>query len=63
MFTVDESSLFEMLMYCLSVCPQAVNRAMVKKVEELTIGVLDIYGFEIFMVCACVLQYTVMKYA
>ncbi|XP_048583332.1 uncharacterized protein LOC5501785 isoform X2 [Nematostella vectensis] len=27
---------------------QAVNKAMQKDVEELTIGVLDIYGFEIF---------------
>ena len=30
--------------------PQSVNRAMQKDREGLTIGVLDIYGFEIFMV-------------
>ena len=29
---------------------QSVNRAMQKDKDELTIGVLDIYGFEIFMV-------------
>ena len=29
---------------------QAVNKAMQKEKQELTIGVLDIYGFEIFMV-------------
>ncbi len=29
---------------------QSVNRAMQKEKNELTIGVLDIYGFEIFMV-------------
>ena len=29
---------------------QSVNKAMQKQVDELTIGVLDIYGFEIFQV-------------
>jgi len=29
---------------------QSVNKAMQKDVEELAIGVLDIYGFEIFQV-------------
>lgn len=29
---------------------QSVNKAMQKDVNELTIGVLDIYGFEIFQV-------------
>ena len=29
---------------------QSVNKAMQKDVMDLTIGVLDIYGFEIFMV-------------
>ena len=29
---------------------QSVNKAMQKKIDELTIGVLDIYGFEIFQV-------------
>lgn len=29
---------------------QSVNKAMQKDVDELTIGVLDIYGFEIFQV-------------
>jgi len=29
---------------------QSVNKAMQKDVVELTIGVLDIYGFEIFQV-------------
>lgn len=36
---------------------QAVNRAMQKDKDELICGVLDIYGFEIFMVslssCQC----------
>ncbi len=32
---------------------QSVNKAMQKDKDELTIGVLDIYGFEIFMVCGC----------
>ena len=35
-------------MKCFSL--QSVNKAMQKKVDELTIGVLDIYGFEIFQV-------------
>ena len=30
--------------------PQAINRAMQKPQEEYSIGVLDIYGFEIFQV-------------
>ena len=36
-----------------SQCPcasQAINRAMQKPQEEYSIGVLDIYGFEIFQV-------------
>ena len=32
---------------------QAVNRAMQKDKDELVCGVLDIYGFEIFMVSCC----------
>ena len=32
---------------------KAVNKAMKKDRLDLTIGVLDIYGFEIFMVCLC----------
>lgn len=31
-------------------CIQTINKAMEKKKEELNIGVLDIYGFEIFQV-------------
>ena len=31
-------------------CVQTVNKAMQKNKVELTVGVLDIYGFEIFMV-------------
>lgn len=31
--------------------PQSINRAMQKPYEEYSIGVLDIYGFEIFQVC------------
>jgi myosin-1 len=27
---------------------QAINKAMAQKVEEINIGILDIYGFEIF---------------
>lgn len=30
--------------------PQTINAAMQKDTEELNIGVLDIYGFEIFQV-------------
>ena len=30
---------------------QAVNKAMQKDATDLSIGVLDIYGFEIFQVC------------
>ena len=29
---------------------QSVNKAMQKNIDELSIGVLDIYGFEIFQV-------------
>lgn len=32
---------------------QSVNRAMQKDKDELVCGVLDIYGFEIFMVSHC----------
>lgn len=35
--------------------PQSINRAMQKPYEEYSIGVLDIYGFEIFQVCVAVL--------
>lgn len=31
-------------------CPKAINKAMQKDHEEFNIGVLDIYGFEIFQV-------------
>ena len=31
-------------------CMQSVNKAMQKDKDELVVGVLDIYGFEIFMV-------------
>jgi myosin-1 len=27
---------------------QAINKAMAQKIEEINIGILDIYGFEIF---------------
>ncbi len=30
--------------------PQAINKAIQKPYEEFSIGVLDIYGFEIFQV-------------
>ena len=48
------STCFYMLCYLPLNLPQSVNQAMQKKVQELTIGVLDIYGFEIFMVSVCV---------
>lgn len=35
--------------------PQSINRAMQKPYEEYSVGVLDIYGFEIFQVCVAVL--------
>lgn len=35
--------------------PQSINRAMRKPHEEYSIGVLDIYGFEIFQVCVALL--------
>ena len=39
------------IVHCVSHCVlQSVNKAMQKDRVELTIGVLDIYGFEIFMV-------------
>lgn len=34
---------------------QSINRAMQKPYEEYSIGVLDIYGFEIFQVGAALL--------
>ena len=34
---------------------QSINRAMQKPYEEYSIGVLDIYGFEIFQVCVALL--------
>lgn len=36
-----------MLSFCL---PKAINKAIQKPHEEFSIGVLDIYGFEIFQV-------------
>ena len=45
---VVTSNLFLCCILCLSL--QSVNKAMQKQVDELTIGVLDIYGFEIFQV-------------
>lgn len=36
-----------MLPFCL---PKAINKAIQKPHEEFSIGVLDIYGFEIFQV-------------
>lgn len=44
------------MLACFTVAPcnvcvcQSVNKAMQKEQEELNIGVLDIYGFEIFQV-------------
>lgn len=31
---------------------QSINKAMVKDHQDFNIGVLDIYGFEIFQVCS-----------
>ena len=39
-----------MVCVCVCVCVQCINKAMQKDQEELNIGVLDIYGFEIFQV-------------
>ena len=36
--------------------PQTINAAMQKDTEELNIGVLDIYGFEIFQVSCMMSQ-------
>lgn len=33
-----------------TLCFQSINKAMVKDHQEFNIGVLDIYGFEIFQV-------------
>ena len=40
---------------------QAINKAMQKDRQELTIGVLDIYGFEIFMVSTYVMAITALN--
>lgn len=40
---------------------QAINKAMQKDRQELTIGVLDIYGFEIFMVSTYLMAITAIN--
>ena len=40
---------------------QAINKAMQKERQELTIGVLDIYGFEIFMVSTYLMAITAIN--
>ena len=41
---------YDMACYTLHYASQSVNKAMQKEKVELVVGVLDIYGFEIFMV-------------
>ena len=42
--------LFIVVVYCLCCYLQTVNHAMKKDGLDINIGVLDIYGFEIFLV-------------
>lgn len=38
------------VIFYLFLSEQAINKAVQKPIEELSVGVLDIYGFEIFQV-------------
>lgn len=38
-------------LFSISVFFKAINKAIQKPHEEFSVGVLDIYGFEIFQVC------------
>ena len=40
---------------------QAINRAMEKDNSEISVGILDIYGFEIFQVWASFIRYFCFK--
>ena len=52
---LPEINAFVFYIHVLVCLLQAINKAIQKPHEEFSIGVLDIYGFEIFKVCTLLL--------